>query len=199
MKAAAKFFIYMGLIIVALYTTGCLDSPNQVQNPTEKNVTVLQKQKPDIQQPTPVIKNVDLAADSTEVVLYFADGNGKLAPERRKVNKVSGIARETINELCRGPQLNGLEPTIPPNTSLLDINIKEGLCTINLSGELIANHSGGSTAENMTVYSLVNTLSQFQSIEAVQILVDGKKVPTIAGHMDISCPLLRDQELVSSI
>ncbi|WP_051273296.1 GerMN domain-containing protein [Desulfotruncus alcoholivorax] len=195
MKAVVKFFIYMGLIIIALYTSGCLANPEPDQKPIDKDVTVLQQ--PVIQ---PMLANEDKStADTTEVILYFTDGNGKLVPERRNIRKVPGIARETINELCRGPQINGLMPTIPPNTRLLDINIKDGLCTINLSGELITSHSGGSTAENMTVYSLVNTLSQFQSIEAVQIMVDGKKVPTIAGHLDISCPLIRDQELVSSI
>ncbi|SFF99333.1 Sporulation and spore germination [Desulfotomaculum arcticum] len=198
MKATVKFFIYMGLIIIALYTSGCSDNKAK-QNSAEKNVIALQQQEAGNQQLASVNNNDSLSADTTEVVLYFSDGNGKLAPERRKIRKVPGIARETINELCRGPQVNGLEATIPPNTSLLDINIQDGLCTINLSEELITEHSGGSAAENMTVYSLVNTLSQFQSIESVQILVEGKIVPTIAGHLDVSSPLERDPEIVSSI
>ena len=47
MKAAVKFFIYMGLIIVALYTSGCFDNSNQGQNSKGKSVVVLQQQKTD--------------------------------------------------------------------------------------------------------------------------------------------------------
>jgi len=205
-KAVVKFFLYLGLIVVALYLSGCSDSlkpkqktANAVEKGAENNVVAVQQIESGLQQVEPVNENKGITGETIDVVLYFADENGRLVPERRAIKKVPGIARATVNELCLGPQIDNLLPTIPLNTSLLDINIKDGLCTINLSRELLTNHSGGSTSENLTVYSLVNTLCQFQSIEAVQILVEGKKVSTIAGHLDVSCPLFPDPELAGSI
>ena len=43
-----------------------------------------------------------------------------------------------------------------------------------------------------TVYSLVNTLTDnLPAISAVQILVDGREVDTLAGHVDLRRPLVR--------
>ncbi len=38
----------------------------------------------------------------------------------------------------------------------------------------------------LLVAEIVNTLTEFSEIQTVQILVTGKKVNTISGHMDIS-------------
>lgn len=131
------------------------------------------------------------------VVLYFADSSGYLAPEKREIPKVTGIARETMVELCRGPGAEkGLMPTIPAGTRVKSIKIKDGLATVDFSGELKKLHWGGSSGELLTVYSIVNTLTQFSSIKTVQILVDGKTIDTLAGHLDISLPLERDSGMI---
>ncbi|AGL01615.1 GerMN domain-containing protein [Desulfoscipio gibsoniae] len=225
MKAAIKFFIYLGLIIVALYSSGCA---SDAQVSAGQNVTSEQGQVPNdaIGNQTAVngqtsVKNgqemgsmssnnaansttPDNTADpqtatgaaTTTVVLYFADADGYLQAERRSVNKTAGIARQAMQELCRGPRTQGLSATMPDGTRLLDINIRNGLCTVNFSRELVSKHSGGSGSENATVYSIVNTLTQFSSVEQVQILVDGQVVESIAGHLDVSVPLTRDSELI---
>lgn len=132
-----------------------------------------------------------------DVVLYFAksDGSG-LEGEIRSIPRQEGIARATINELIAGPSLEGLLPTIPAATILEGINIRDGICTVDFSEELSTDHPGGLENEELTVYSIVNTLSQFDSIQQVKILVGGKEVDTLAGHVDVSEAMAPYQDLI---
>ncbi|MTV48661.1 hypothetical protein GJ688_06660 [Heliobacillus mobilis] len=138
------------------------------------------------------------AGQEQTLTLYFADPKGQnLISEKRVIAKTGSVARAAIQELIKGPniQSKGI-PTIPAGTRLLDINVKEGLCTVNFSKELQKNHQGGSAGETMTVYSIVNTLTQYPSIEKVQILVEGKKIESLAGHMDVSQAMARKKSMI---
>lgn len=138
----------------------------------------------------------DLTADnSREVVLFFADSDGKqLKKEMRQIVKSEGLAKSTIDELVNGPKDDKLVSVIPDGTSLLSIDIKEGLCTADFSSELL--QKGSSTEEQLKVYSIVNTLTQFNSVNQVQLLVNGQVMETLAGNVDISKPLERDNDLI---
>ena len=58
-------------------------------------------------------------------------------------------------------------------------------------------HPGGSLTELLTVYAIVNAVTaNLPAIQRVQLLVDGKEVDTIAGHVDVRRPLTRDTTLV---
>ncbi|MBM7865336.1 hypothetical protein GTO89_00940 [Heliobacterium gestii] len=134
------------------------------------------------------------------ITLYFADAKGQnLVAEKRSIPKTGSVAKAAVTELLKGPNINsGALPTIPTGTRLLDINVsKDGLCTVNLSKEIQKNHQGGSAGETLTVYSLVNTLTQFQAIQKVQILVEGKKIETLAGHMDVSQAMARKNSMIT--
>lgn len=132
-----------------------------------------------------------------QVSLYFSDQNGDyLHVENREIAMVPGLARATVKELIAGPKTKGLLRTIPEGTQLLDINVENGLCRVDLSKEFKENHWGGSSGEILTVYSLVDTLTQFSSIDQVEILVEGQKVETLAGHMDLSTPVIRNMQIV---
>lgn len=146
----------------------------------------------------PVYNDV-FTGEIKEIALYFSDLSGQyLMKEMREIPKVEGIARATMQELFVGPSVeSGLLPTIPAGTQLLDINVRpDGICVVDISGELISNHPGGSINEELTVYSIVNTLTQFPSVQEVQILVDGQYEETIAGHMDISATMARNEEFI---
>lgn len=137
--------------------------------------------------------------DKITVVLYFANDQGYLVAEQRDIPKVDGLARVTMQELAKGSQGGmGLLPTLPVGTQLRDINIRDGLCIVDFTGEIKENHAGGSIGELLTVYSIVNTLSQFASVQEVQILVNGQFVETLAGHVEINQPLSRDDSVIAS-
>ncbi|MEG1537967.1 MAG: GerMN domain-containing protein, partial [Clostridiales bacterium] len=115
----------------------------------------------------------------------------------RHINSGEGVARTTIQELIAGPTSQTLYPTIPSSTILEDINItKDGLCIVDFSPELVEDHPGGSLAEQLTIYSIVNTLTQFDSVDKVRILVGGRVIESIAGHCDTTQAMARYEDII---
>lgn len=138
-------------------------------------------------------------AETIDIVLYFSDEDGDLVAEQKQIPKVEGLAKATINELINGPVAEGgLYATVPLGTVLQDINIKDGLATVDFSSDIKTEHWGGFLGETLTVYSIVNTLTQFPTVDEVQILVDGQKQETLAGHANIFDPLTRNPNLVKA-
>jgi len=73
----------------------------------------------------------------------------------------------------------------------------KGDAYVDLSREIISGHPGGSLNEALTVYSIVFALTtNVREITAVQILVDGKQIDTLAGHIDLRQPLAADPRWV---
>ena len=65
-----------------------------------------------------------------------------------------------------------------------------GVAYVDLSKEAAAGAAGGSEAELITVYSVVNSLTaNFPAVKRVQILVEDKPAATLAGHVDLTRPL----------
>jgi spore germination protein GerM len=149
----------------------------------------------------PLSKRRSIPAERREVLLYFSDSEGEyLIGEKRKILKRNGAkeeAKETIIELIKGPK-GKLIPTLPPRTELLTLEISDaGVAKVNFNPALSKDHPGGSSAEMMTVYSIVNSLSlNFPQIKRVQFLIDGKPIATIVGHLSLEQPVSPKPDLI---
>jgi len=132
-----------------------------------------------------------------EVNLYFSDSQAMyLVAEKRKISQAPSLAKQAIVELIKGPESSDLYPTIPEGTQVNEVYIVDDIVYIDLSEEIFKNHPGGSSGELMTVYSIVNTLTEIPMIKGVQILVEGNEMKSLVGHIDISMPLLRDEDWI---
>ena len=114
--------------------------------------------------------------EEADVMLYFAsvDGNTLIGVYRNKFYSTSmPLERFVVDELIAGPsgQVEGLYPSINPQTSVLSINSKDGVCYVNLSGDFLIPY--GNVPTNISVYAIVNSLCELPNIDKVQILVDG--------------------------
>jgi spore germination protein GerM len=91
-----------------------------------------------------------------------------------------------------------LVSAIPPDTKLRTVFLTgAGDAYIDLSAELRSNHPGGTTNEILTIYSLVHVLTaNLPAVSGVQILIDGKEVDTLAGHLDLRRPIEQDARWV---
>ena len=70
---------------------------------------------------------------------------------------------------------------------------RTGDAFVDLSGDVAAAHPGGSINELLTVYTIVDALTaNLPAVTAVQLLVDGKEVDTLAGHVDLRRPLAKN-------
>jgi spore germination protein GerM len=99
-------------------------------------------------------------------------------------------ARHIVEAQLGEPPASHFSP-LPRGTTLKGVFISEtGEAFVDLSPEAAVNHSGGSLAELLTVYSIVNAITvSLPSVRAVQILIDGREVETLAGHVDLRHPL----------
>jgi spore germination protein GerM len=85
----------------------------------------------------------------------------------------------------------------PAGTKLRAVYLKDNEAYVDLSAEAITAHPGGSTAEALTVYAIVHAVTaNLPAITAVQILVDGKEVDTLAGHISLRRPLAAHPEWI---
>jgi len=135
--------------------------------------------------------------EMVEVNLYFSDAQVMyLEPEKRKISQTPSLARQVVIELIKGPENSELYPTIPQGTQVNEVYIADDIVYVDLSEEIFTNHPGGSSGELMTVYSIVNTLTEIPPIKGVQILVGGNEKDSLVGHIDISMPLIRDQDWI---
>lgn len=132
------------------------------------------------------------------VTLYFSDDAAMfLVPEARTAAVAdNSIEKTVITELMKGPTDKSLRSTIPDGTKLLSVETKDGICFVNFSQEFVSKHSGGSAGEYMTVYSIVNSLTELEHIQKVQFLVDGNKLE-VFKHMVFNEPFERDASIIS--
>lgn len=133
--------------------------------------------------------------------LFYGSADGQaLAAVRREVALAEGVVPQGREILMA--QLQGApEPhvsVIPAGTLLRAFYVTErGDAFVDLSSEITTQHPGGSSTELLTVYAVVNAvLANLPTIRRVQILVEGREVDTLAGHVDIRRPLERDVSLV---
>jgi hypothetical protein len=106
-------------------------------------------------------------------------------------------AREIINAQL-APVSDPLVSAIPPATVLRALFVtNQGLAFVDLSAEVASAHPGGSTNELLTIYTIVHALTvNLPVVTAVQVLVDGKEVDTLAGHVDLRRPLAKNLALL---
>ena len=129
-------------------------------------------------------------------LFYIAAGGTKLTSVERDVAfGASAVeqAREIISAQI-APVIEPLVSAVPAGTALRAVFITEGgEAYVDLSREVVAAHPGGTINEMLSIYTLVNALTEnLPAVTAVQVLVDGKEVETLAGHVDLRRPLAKN-------
>lgn len=112
-----------------------------------------------------------------KVKLYFAnaDGDKLIAAYREKhYSTNTPLERFVVEELIAGPsgQIEGLYPAINPETKIVNILTKDGICYVNLDSSFLTVVNNVST--EVAVYSIVNSLAELDNINKVQILINGE-------------------------
>jgi hypothetical protein len=140
----------------------------------------------------------------TKVVYMLSPGNpDRLVPIEREVFNLipqSRVAGQLLQELMKGPGDgdSALSP-LPNGSRLKNLYFSDrGIAVVILNQETRLNHPGGTKAELLSIYSIVNTLCiNFPFVQAVQIVIEDAPDNTFAGHIDISYPLPLDMEYIT--
>ncbi len=133
------------------------------------------------------------------VTLYFPREDGKdLGSEQRDLTVGKGVNTSTtvVSALLAGPTEKGLVSLMPKDTGLLDVRLEGGVCYVNFSGAFAASSLKDDPQGALLLYSVVNTLGSLSGVEKVQLLVEGRTIPSFGGVSTLS-PLKADNSLNS--
>ncbi len=148
----------------------------------------------------------------TATLYYIAEDGMSLVGVQREVPFGEPIAEQARRivaaQLAAAPP--PLAAAIPDGTTLRGVYVTERECDaaaatcqrdafVDLSGEARTRHTGGALDELFTIYSIVDAITvNLPAISRVQILVDGKEVDTLAGHVDLRHPLEKNLKWVKT-
>ena len=124
------------------------------------------------------LDNMGSEEHATKIVnlnVYFANKNGdKLIPQSTVLEYNANVAVEkvVVEQLIAGPSESGYYATIPKDTKVMSVTTKDGVCYVNLDTGFTA--QGYDVLGTVTIYSIVNSLTELPGITSVQILVNGE-------------------------
>lgn len=130
-----------------------------------------------------------LAADRVALTVYLRAGEGAsahLEPVTRDTEAAGDLPRRALELLIAGPtpEESALAAPLPATTRVRELRVDGGTAVVDLSAELIrdAPSVGDSPAhEALALAAIANTLTEFRSIEQVQLLVEGRASGVAAG------------------
>lgn len=140
--------------------------------------------------------------DRIDVYLYFgAAADAFLVAEKRTVYGGADptvLSKNIIDALISGPADKNLVRTLPENVSCRAFYLTdEGVAFADFSGSIRDKHPGGSEAELLAIYSLVNSLVlNVDEIKKVKILIEGNESGTLAGHIDLRFPFDANMRMI---
>ena len=137
----------------------------------------------------PVVAPVGTTERVTLFVAY--DDIGILRPQPAQISMPS-VRQQRAEEVLRALIALYLDKTsphaLPPGSAIRSVYLVDpGLAVIDVNAALADGHRSGVLAEELSVASLIETLSaNISGILKVKILVEGKQRDTLAGHADLS-------------
>ena len=137
---------------------------------------------------------------TTDLTLYFASANGMYTvAETRQVYYSRNVTMEKLvmDQLLKGSQTEGLLSAIPSGTKVNSITTSEdGVCIVNLDASIETVVTG--VTENVTVYSIVNSLTELDNVKQVQILVNGDTPHISNVDVDLSSAISRNEDIINT-
>lgn len=158
-----------------------------VEVKTEKKEEVPEKPEPAkeenkvVEKPVPKPEPKPAATSNIKLCFVVIDSDGSVNYKTivRTITKSDSPLTEAINNLCSGPSFaNTAEKNcttlIPKGTKLLSASVKDGVAYLNFNDSFEFNSEGieGYLAQ---LKQVINTATEFSSVNSVQFLINGQK------------------------
>ena len=138
------------------------------------------------------VKNGEIAIN-----VYYLDSMGEyLVGEARIVSSENKYV-DALYELMKLPVDSSLYRLVPDSTKINSIVVEDGLAKVDFSKEFVEDKITSDTEDNLLVYSIVNTLTEFPEVNSVSFYIDGEKLDTL-GELDVSGPNFRRSDLIKN-
>jgi spore germination protein GerM len=157
-------------------------------------------------QPTPSLGQQGTSESdqaTIERTLLYPDGDDLLLTPLTVPMATRGNPHEDMSEVMSryiaGPCGEDQVQPFPEHCALKSLfSLGAGRVVLDLTGPV--REGGGSDTETARVYGLIDTLAwNFPDVKSVQILVDGREVDTLMGHLDLSRPLPPEPGMMSPL
>lgn len=135
--------------------------------------------------------------EQAELTLYFSNEDGTaLIPETRTVvhSANTSLERLVVEQLVAGPSGDAMNPVLPKETKILNISVAENICYVNFDSSFLSGVS--STSEKLAVYALVDSLTELQTVNKVQITVNGSQDIMYRDAIPLNKPFERDEQYI---
>ncbi|MBO5159706.1 MAG: GerMN domain-containing protein [Lachnospiraceae bacterium] len=137
------------------------------------------------------------ATKITNLNLYFANKTGdKLKNQSCVVEYNANVAVEKVivEQLIAGPTEEGYYATIPKDTKVMNVTTKDGVCYVNLDTGFTG--QGYDVLGTVTIYSIVNSLTELPGVTDVQILVNGETNISYKDNISLETIFQRNMEMI---
>ena len=134
-------------------------------------------------------------SDEMTLKLYFSDAGARFLVEETRTRSFASeaeIPTYLVEELLSEPEKETSLRVLPEGTALREITLDDGLVTVDFSQAFLENAPKTHVQARMAVFSLVNTLTELDEVERVQILCQGEKIDDYCG-LDLTKPLTREE------
>ncbi len=145
------------------------------------------------------LETEEYRSEMRKVKLYFADSNGeKLVGQTRtiKITDQQPIEQYIINELIKGTKDKEMKSLLSKKTVLVSVDVEENICYLNFKSNFLTDNKGNEQHEKLVIYSIVNSLTELQTIARVQFYMDGKRVSNF-GNMRIKDYIERNTAIIN--
>jgi len=127
--------------------------------------------------------------DKYPVHLYYATKDNKLKLVVRYISlhdakkDISEVATIIMEELIKPPKEEGLLSVVPKGTILKKpVQVVDNVAIVDLSREFLKNHKGGLEQETITLFAIVNSLTELKDIHKVRFLINGRTLKEYKGN-----------------
>lgn len=130
------------------------------------------------------------------VLIYFSNEAGDaLVESSLKITYDGTISTEQLilNQLIAGPVEEGLRTAMPEGTAVNKVSVKDGVCYVDFNEKFMEKRSD--ISEEVTIYSVVNSLAELTNIYKVQFTINGETKKTYQ-NMEFSGTFERNLEIV---
>lgn len=132
------------------------------------------------------------------LTLYFPDVDLELLHQEQRSNVFANPntikEQYIVEELIKGTTTTGYTSLIPKSTKVISVETDNRICYVNLSSDFVNKQIDDLIQNRLSVYQIVNSLTLLPDVDAVQILIDSKKVKGFK-NFDLSDVLSSDASL----
>ena len=127
--------------------------------------------------------------------VYYADAAGEFLVGEARTVSGAGKLVDAIYEMMKNPTDSSLFVLIPSTAKINGITVSNQVAKVDFSQSFLDDRFVSDTVDNLLKYAIVNTLTEFPEIHAVEFYIDGKKLD-ILGQLDMTDPVYRRADLI---